>query len=167
MRITIHHHKHYDWEPLPPDVEPTQADISAGRVKPAQSGKWLMRVTKSTGDGEHTAAMVGENDIIHTILRVMRHDRIVLTRKEAVARILGGAVLPHHTHRSWLRDIEVHDGTPEMSESEIRAFFDRYREAIDLDDDDVNALVAAYLEPATAEHHVEHLKRHFKIKGAV
>jgi hypothetical protein len=166
MRIVIHHTEFYDWEPVPDDVQVTDADIRAGKVKPlARGAGWLMKVTKEIAGGTHTQLNLPEEQILAKIV----HDKTrpeggrILSRKEAVALFVAENILPHQAPRKSLTKFEVHDDGPD--EKLARAFLAPHIEANNIEKDDLEEHIAAYLEPTQAVDHVDHLHTHFKIKA--
>ena len=110
MRIVIHHHKHYDWVPVPKDVVVTEADKAAGLVLPspnAESG-WKMRITCERAEG-YTEVMLPEAQIHAYMMRAAIREGGAPTRAQAVAGYLSRHVLGVHTHRLWVTDVEVAD----------------------------------------------------------
>jgi len=160
MRIVIHVHTYYDWEPVPTDVQVTEADIKARRVKPASNGGWVMRVTKK-GD-THTQINLPEHQIAALIVEGIIRDKVVHSRADAIAHYLSRHVMPHHAHRNWMKAVETDDDGPDAVQ--FRALIDRHVEAGNIESEDVDGLVEAYLRPA---EHARHISNHFGIKGGL
>lgn len=186
MRIVIHVKSHNSWEPVPRDVEVTPHDVEAGKVKPGAAGGFVMKVPRA---GEtHVECQLTESTLIGQIIREYtdkNKQAIILTRAEAVANYLASDIVPHWTNRKHMRHIEIYDDGP--SEELFRAMLQPHLEADhgraagkNIDAEDVEEMVKAYLEPLATEydehHHVEgsahahglgvhaHLHRHFKLK---
>jgi hypothetical protein len=167
---------HYDWLPVPADVTVTPHDVAAGRVKPAANGGYSMRA-EITGDAvaadAHNESCISEQHIINEIIRAYTDkgkQKLILTRHEAVTVIMNDLIVPHHTHRRWMKHIDVHDdGGPD--EALFRASIAPHLEADhgrapgkNIDAEDVEEMVAAYLTPMTEDDHRDHLHAHFKLK---
>lgn len=164
MQITVHVNGYYDWEPLPPDAaKPTKADIESRKVKPTGNGDgYLMKVTKKADT--HTSITLPESQLIAVIIDEMcRGDRKPMTRMEAVGRYLSRHVMPHHAHRNWMQEVEVHDdgANEELFEAKIA----EQVKAGNLDELDGPPLLAAYKTPGDPQAHVDHLHVHFGIKN--
>jgi hypothetical protein len=166
MRIVVHHSKFFDWEPVPADVKVTAADLAAGKAKPMFRGEgYLMKVTKDAPDGStFTEVQISEAQICAKII----HDKCrpeggrMLTRKEAVAMYLSEHTLPQHTERAWLTKVEVEDDGP--NEALMREMLAPHAEsATHIEPEEVDALVANYMQSATADDHVKNLRGHFRI----
>jgi len=175
MRIVVHHAKYYDWQPVPEGVEVSKADIAARRVKPDNAGTgYLMRVPVEHPTGTHTEIQAGEHTIIGKIIQAYTENGRqgeILTRRAAVARLLQQNVLPHHTHPKWMQKVEVHDDGPDekLFRSLIAPHLDADHASApgkNIEPEDVEDLVKAYLEPVDAAGHVAHLSAHFKVKEA-
>jgi hypothetical protein len=162
MRIVVHLSGFYDWEPVPADVEVTDADVKAKRVKPSNDGRWLMRVTKK-GD-THTDAHLPENELIELLIHDMIRDRQVLDREQAVARYMARHVMPHHAHRAWMKDFDVQDDGPD--ESLFDQMLKPHVAAGNIDQDDFEAMREAYTKPADVASHCDVLHGHFGTKKA-
>jgi len=171
MRIVVHHDKFYDWVPVPPDTKVTEHDIAARKVRPdAKGGGFLMRI--EVGAKSHTLITVGEHTIVGKIIHVycdFGKQGHVLTRQQAVARLLQENILPHHTNGRWMRHIEVEDDGPD--EALFQAMLAPHLEADhgrgtgkNIDAEDAAALLAAYMTPHEAKAHVDHLHAHFRIQ---
>lgn len=157
MIVVIHLGKYYDWEPTPVGVVPEQADLLAKRVKPGHNGGWLMRVPKI---GEtHTTISLPEAQIVHLTMQEMIRDRRTLTRSQAVNLYLSRQVMPHHAHRSWMKRVEVDDDGPD--EALFRSMIAKHVDAGNLEAEDVEDMVVAYLAPSS---HKESITTHFGIK---
>lgn len=159
MRIVIHLTSHYDWQPVPHDVVPTPEDIAAKRVKPGVNGQWLMRVTRKVDT--HTLVTIAEEQLIIFMQGDMIRDHVVHTRQEAIGIFLSRSVMWHHAHRNWMREIDMDDDGPDEELFRERAL--RQIAVGNIDADDLDEIVAAYMTPATTEHHRDHLKHHFGI----
>lgn len=172
MHIVVHVNKFYDWLPVPDGTDVTEADVKAGRVKPGVNGGWTMKVPREKDS--HTDVLMPEHAVIQTIIQAYcENGRCgnILTRKEAVARHLGVGVMPHHAHPKWMKNIEVEDDGPD--EALFRKMLAPHLEADhgtaggkNIDADDLEALVEAYMETLDAHGHAKHLHGHFKIAGA-
>lgn len=186
MRIVIHVKNHNSWEPVPRDVVVTPEDVAAGKVRPAAAGGFLMKIPRA---GEtHVECQLTESTLIGQIIRSYtdkNKQAIILTRSEAVAEYLADQVVPHWTNRKHMRHIEIFDDGP--SEELFRAMLQPHLEADhgraagkNIDAEDVDELVKAYLTPLETDHkehhHVEgtapehglglhaHLHQHFKLR---
>lgn len=178
MRVVVHVSHYASWEPVPADVKVTEQDIKAGIVRPnARDDGYLMRVERrhKTPDGKgadtHVAAFPPEDEIIAEIIQHAMPQRggIIMSRRQALASYLGVAVLPHHSHPKRFLRIEVEDDHG-PNEALFRAMLAPYVAAVHatglplIDPEDVETLVAAYMEPATADDHAKHLHEHFRVK---
>lgn len=162
MRIVIHVDKHYDWEPVPDGVQVTKQDVDSLRVKPGAGGQMMMRVTKERTT--YTEIMLAEQSLVDMILRgTIREGIPLMTRRQAVTTMLAREVMPHHAHRSWMQHAEVHDDGPD--EKLFRSLVQRQIDAGNIDAEELEPMVAAYMEPATADDHRDHLHKHFRMKG--
>lgn len=165
MLITVHVNGYYDWEPVPADVLTTTPDfkkaIDQQRVKPGSNGQWLMRVTKKAVT--HTDVALPEGQLIAMVIQEMcRGDRQPLTRLQCAARYLSRHVMDHHAHKSWFEEFEVNDDGPDQA-----MFTARIGEHVacgNISEDDVPALLAAYLTPIAPGEHVTHFHSHFGVK---
>lgn len=170
MRVIVNVSKYYDWVPVPPDVKVTEADVKAGRVRPAaNSTGYLMRVTK-TGD-THTMCSVAESTIIALIIHeaMPQQGNQQISRKEAVGLLMARNIMPYHAHRSFMKSFEVDDDGPD--EKLFRASIAPYVEALHeasgtplIDPSEVEGLVSKYMERAAASDHVDHLHTRFNVK---
>lgn len=160
MHIIVHVAGYYDWEPLPPGVQATEEDVKAKRVKPGLNGAVLMRVPRK--GTTHTTVALPEQELGALIVADMIRDRVVRTRADAVAHYLARLVMPHHAHPKWIRDFEVSDDGAD--ESAFRALVATHVAAGNIEAEDVEDMVAAYLTPIPAG--VDHLRRHFKVARA-
>lgn len=169
MRIIAHHEKFYDWLPVPEGTVVTDEDLKTHRARPAAAGGFLMKVPVS--QETHTEMLVSEEMLIQKIISVYcDHSRCgtILTRHEALQRILREHVLPGHAHPRWLTKFEVHDDGP--NEAHFRAALAPHLEADhgrapgkNVEAEDVEELVRAYLEPLDADGHRKGLHAHFKL----
>lgn len=159
MHVTVHLSGHYDWEPLPADVVPTDADINSKRVKPAMGGGWLMRVPKKRET--HTTVHMPESEIVALVIADAVRDHAAHTRAEAVGHYLSRLVMPHHAHRSHMRGFDVLDDGPD--EALIHSAIAPHVEAGNIAAEEVDEIVAAYMTPLESSHHIDHLHRHFKV----
>lgn len=162
MIIVLHHKQFYDDVPVEPDVKVTPQAISSGKVKPAANGGWTTRVTRTIPEGTVTTVALPEHEIAAKVIEEKLKRNSTVSRKQAVALYLTEYTLPAHAHRSWLTKVETHDDGPD--ESVLRAALDRHVEAGHIDPSEVDAHVAAYMEPASAEDHRAHLHAHFRIE---
>jgi hypothetical protein len=162
MIVVVHVHTHYDWEPVPPDVTVTEADIAARKVKPGVGGAWLMRITRK--NATHTTVQIPESEIVSFIVAEMVRDKRVITRKEAAAGYLARHTMPHHAHPKWFTRIEVHGDQPDAAL--LHAEVARHVAAGNIEAESVEDMVAAYLEPVDDATHVAHMRKHFGIKEA-
>lgn len=172
MHITVKVSKFYDWEPLPAGTKtPTDADIRARRVKPSNTGGWLMRVTKELAS--ETSVRLPESQLIALIIQDNIRDKLAHTRTEALAHYLARHVMPHHADRQWMEAFDVHDDGP--SRELFEAKLDEQIKAGNIEELDRERLVEAYMRPLSkdlaeptvaqrAEHHGEHLHKHFGVK---
>ena len=161
MIIVLHHSKFYDDVPVPSDVKVTPQDIASGKVKPSANGGWTMRVTREIAGGTHTTIALPEHEIAAKVIEEKLKRNSVVSRKQAVALYLREYTLPAHTQASWLTDIKTHDDGPD--EGVLRAHLARHVEAGHIDSSEVDAHVAAYMEPTTAADHTSHLASHFRL----
>lgn len=169
MRVIAHHEKHYDWLPVPEGTTVTEEDLKAHRVRPAAAGGFLMKVPVNLATS--TEIHVSEATIIGKILHAYcDHARCgtVLTRHEALQRVLREHVLPGHAHPRWLTKFEVHDDGPD--EALFRAMLAPHLEAEhgrapgkNVEAEDLEELVRAYTEKLDAEGHARGLHAHFKL----
>lgn len=159
MRIIIHVNAHYDFEPVPDGVAPTQADINGGRVKQNAAGKWLMRVKKFRPT--HTEVMMPETQVIAQMVMDLLRNKVVVTRSEAVGRYLS-SVMVEHAHPKWMHDVEVHDDGPD--EALFSGYVAAHVACGNISKDDLVDLKEGYM---TADDHVKCLKAHFKIKDTL
>lgn len=171
MHISIHVNGYYDMHPIPTDVVVTEADLASGRVRPAAEGGHKMRVpVKSEQD---VNIVMSEADIIGTIIHAYtEHQKCgaVLTRAEAVARMLQMHIIPNHTHPKWMEQFTIHDDAG-PDEALFNAMIAPHLEADhgrapgkNIDAEDVSALLDAYMEDLDEAGHVAHMHKHFKIK---
>jgi hypothetical protein len=161
MRIVLHHSKFYDDVPVPADVKVTPADIAAGKVKPAANGGFTMRVTREIPEGTHSQINLPEYEIAAKVIEEKVRRNTTVTRKQAVALYLTEYSLPLHAHRSWLTKVEVHDDGADPAA--LKAELDRHVAAGNIDPADVEEHMAAYTQTTTADDHVDHLHKHFRI----
>ena len=160
MQIIIHVSKHYDWEPLPTNVQPTAKDIKSLRVKPSANGGWLMRTTKNVAT--HTSINLPESQIIALIIEGIVRDKVVYNRSEAVSHYLARHVMPGEAHRSWMHDFECFDegGDPMLFAQLLEPHF----EVGNISEEDRDELTKAYDKPLVNSHHVDHLHKHFGVE---
>ena len=171
MHIVVHVRGYYDWQPVPADTEVTPQDIAANRVRPSSNGGYNMRV--QCNQDTHVTVGVSEASIIATIIHAYTENGkcgAVLTRAEAVARLLATQVMPLHAHPKWFKEIECNDDTG----PDEKLFMDTITPHLDADHgrapgkniepDDLDDLRAAYMTPFDADDHVDHLHKHFKVK---
>jgi hypothetical protein len=151
MQVVMHVNAYYEWEPVPDDVTVTQDDIDARRVKPAQNGKWLMKVEK---DGPtYSTFNVPEDDLHQTLVNEMaRGAKQPMTREQLAHRFVTLHQLHHEAHPSAVQEVEVHDDGPD--EAGLRALLDTHVKCKNIRAADVERLVAKYLEPSSADSHV-------------
>lgn len=167
MQITIHVTGFFEWETVPKDVDCESKEflraVKNGKAKPATGGGWLMRVEKKCDT--HTSVNVSEDDIIQVIVQEMtRGDRKPMNRKEALARLLSRHVLPHHVHKSKMQEILVeNDAGPD--EAAFRKVLATHVDAGNLEEQDVEELVAQYMKPSGNDEHVQHLSAHFDMNA--
>src|SRR5258708_1087427 len=110
MHIVVDLAGYYDWQPLSAGVEPTEADITALRVKPTLDGKWLMKIT--VDEPTHTTISLPEVEIEDCMAHFERQG-VARTRAQVVAWYLAEKVMPHHAHPDHFESIHV-DGEPEV-----------------------------------------------------
>jgi hypothetical protein len=173
MRVVVHHHSYYDWEPVPPDVRVTPEDLASGHAKPDARGMgFLMRVTKKAPpEGTHTLVTVREDDIIHKMMHNLHpaQGRVTVTRREALAQLLVSQVMPNHAHPKHITDFEVEDDGPneELFHQIVEPFLTIQRGGTNemvLDEEDFDDLLDKYMETASPKEHVEHLHVKFGTK---
>lgn len=175
MKIVAHVNKFYDWAPVPADVQVTDADVKAMRVKSSGGGGWLMRVTREVPT--HTDIQLPESQIIALIIEGIIRDKVALTRRQAVSTYMARHVMPHHAHKSWMTGFEVSDDGPD--EALFTAKVTELSQALNasgnpiIDPLDIPELLEAYMEPFDAdehdnhaEAHAAHMCKHFNVKVA-
>lgn len=172
MRVTIFHDQHYDFEPLPADIVPTEADKVSGRVIPsANNDGWRVRVTRKL-EGNHTSVAVSEGTIIARLIHdaMPNQGRQTLTRKQALGQLLAINVMPKHAHSKGFTRIHVEcDDGPD--EKLFRELVTPYTLALDvhgeplIDPIEFDARLAAYMTPDKADDHAAHLHEKFKVKA--
>lgn len=163
-QVVLHVNGYYDWEPVPKDVTVTDEDIEAMRVKQGQDGSWLMKVEKTENADSLTTISVAEDELFVTIVGEMtRGDKQPLTRLQALHRYIARHHLDHNTHQDWIDEVEVDDSGPD--EAGLRAYIDTHVKAGNIKERDVERLVAKYMEPSTATHHVDHLHNMFEVSS--
>ena len=161
MRIVVHHSTRYEFHPVPPGIAVEEDDKLSGRAKPDASGTgWLMRVPV-VADTETTVCL-SEATLIHEMFHDARRS-MFLSRKAAAGHFLHDHMRKHHSHPRWVTKIEVHDDGPD--EALARAILTPHVAADTIDAADLEAHIAAYLEPADAAAHVAHMSGRFKVKG--
>lgn len=164
MRIFIHVSSFYDWEPVPADVEVTEADIKALRVKPADTGGWLMRVSKSLPNGEltHTDVQMPEGELVALIIDDAIKQRNFLNRAEAAGHYVARHVAAHNFHRAWVKSVEALDegGEPEKFAAEV----DRFVEVGRLSAEDKDDLLERYAEQFTTAELEAFLQKRLGVK---
>ena len=77
----------------------------------------MIRRVEKVGNppGRHPAdIIVPENQITAQIVMSHVRDREVLTRTQAIVNHVSRHVVPEFAEDSWVTDVEVHEGTPEM-----------------------------------------------------
>lgn len=174
MKIVVDVSGYYEWEPVPPDVKVTDADVRARTVKPMQGGGYLMRVPRD--QATQVEAHVGEDRVWAMIEQVYIRSGRIITRKEAAATFLNDYVMPQHAHRRHVRSFTVEDDhdDAERQAAMVEAFRAhltklsgienaRTRAPI-IDPGDVDAIVEAYAQPTTSDEHACHMHAHFGVK---
>lgn len=163
MRLIIHHRKFYDWEPLPSDVEVTDRDIKAGRVKPSAGGSWLYRVTRD--QPTYTEVGLPESELIAIIIRDLVRDNVVHDRAEALCRYVARYTLGHHAHGSWISSFELQDDEgPQVAA--LEAALDEHDAVGNVEPEDREQVLAAYAVTHTSAQLVEALCKHFRVAAA-
>lgn len=182
MRVTIHLSSFYEWVDVPDDVKVTPEDIQAGIVrpminnKPGDPPKYQMQITIKAET--HNGTTIKESDIFEKIVQAYqpqggsRH----LSRREAVAELLGANVLPIQAHPSHITLVEVED------DHDDEAIHGEHAEALRarltflstvtsartrlpiIAPADIDELVEKYVEPAKSHDHAEHLHKHFRVQ---
>lgn len=163
MRIVVHVNKYYDWVPVPSDVQVADTDVRSGLVKPASGGGWSMRVTKEAVS--HTTVCIPEAQVIAKIIheKTRPEGGRTFTRRQAVAHYLAEQVMPHHAHRDWITDFEIHDDGPD--EAMCRSMVQTHVDAKNIHQNDLELHVASYIEAADHTAHTAHLRSHFKVEA--
>jgi hypothetical protein len=143
MRITVDIKGFYDWVPVPPNTEISEADLASGLVKKMADDQWSMRVTVKSPDPkqEHTVG-IPETAIAQMFAARAKIGRDV-SREEAVAELLRKS-FEQHLHPSHLIKIHVDDGeidkaiiTDALKAVGVESIDDnveRYLEEVDLED---------------------------------
>lgn len=176
MRVVVHHTEYFEWEPVPPDVTITEADVAAGKVRPAARQmpgtdrlapvNWTMRVAKTAPNGTHTEAHVPDEMIFHTLFhRDVRPLR--LSRRQGLALHLAKYVYPERLPTSSITDVEVHDDGPAVAA--VKALLDTHVAAGNIDASEHAEHMAKFTEShaphkSHADAHTEHLRTHFRVK---
>ncbi len=172
MHAILHLNRFYNWEPVPRDVTVTPVDVASGKVMPDRNGGYRMRVVRQ-GPTFLTCCITESiiiAKIIHEKTDVRRRAGRTFTRKQAVAHVIMEHLLDGAAEWAWITSVEVHDDGPdeklfrEMLEPHTKSFHGRTGN-LAIDPKDVRAHVAAYMEPATAKDHAEHLTQHFGTKA--
>ena len=175
MRVTVHHTRFYEWDPVPEDVLLTEQDVLSGKIRPAARqlpgkprlwhGNWDMRVTRELDT--HTEFHVDEATIFHALfhkdVRALR-----LTRRQAVALLLSKYAVPERFPEAPATDVMVHDDGPD--EAVFRSLISAHLASGLLNQAQHDEHVSKYLE-THSDHsaaHEEHLRGHFGLpaKGA-
>lgn len=168
MLIIAHINRHYDWLPVPADIEVTKEHIEQQKVKQDAGGGWLARVEREADT--HVEIGISEDEIVCTILEGVLRDKIVYTRRRAAVIYVARHHMPHHAHRSWIEAFEIHDDGPTDAE---KAFFgDRVKffvSAGKIPSQDLAELEEAYASCAAdrAERHealLANLHNHFDVE---
>ena len=165
MRIVTHLSGFLDWVDVPDDVEVTLADIQSGKVMPAPNWtaarpKWRAKVERKM-DTINTSG-IAEEDIIQAIIGAYTEKgkcRRIMTRHEAVEQFMRGRCGDNFA-QTHMKHVEVYDDGPD--EDLFRKILATHLEADhgkaegkNVDAEDVDALVAAYVTPppgSDAEH---------------
>ena len=173
MRVIVDVKAYYDWEPVPPDVMVTEQDLRSGRVKPgARNGNFLMKVKKVKDT--YTECMIAESTIIARIIHEMmpQEGSTPLTRKDAIGNLMAKNIMPHHAHPSFMKKFTVEDDGPD--EALFRQMVTPYTVAPQeeggeplIHPDELESMVARYLEPSAPQDHVDHLHKRFNVKKVV
>lgn len=174
MRVILHLSRYYDWEPVPPDVKLTPADIAGPLVVLGHDpGTFRMRVEKP--GPTHRTVTIGEQTIIGMILYEkldVRRGGATLSRKQAIAHVIQLALEDDkrcHAQWQWITKIEMEDDGPNpqlldtMLKPHLSAIHGR-RGTVHLTPDEHAAHTAAYNEPVDTAAHLAHLHAHFGVK---
>jgi hypothetical protein len=170
MRVVVQVSAHYDWEKIPSDVDVKPADIKSGRVKPAANGGYTMKVTRK----RDTTTLVGlsEETIIQRIIHEMMPNQggVPHSRVEAVGQIMARQVMGDHAHPKFMKGfiVETDDGPDEALFRKLVTPFtvtlhDASGEPL-IAPEDLEPLVAKYMEKTTPQDHVNHLHDKFHVK---
>lgn len=170
MRVLVHVSAFYDWKPVPEDVKVTQADVKAGRVKPAATGGFLMKVTQKTQS--YTTVCISEETVIQRIIHELMPAQgcVLHSRKEAIGQILARNVMPDQAHPKFMLGFEVEsDSGPdeELFHKLVSPFTTVVHEAsgqVLISEEDMEAALTKYLEKATVQDHIDHLHTKFNVK---
>jgi hypothetical protein len=171
MRVVVKVSKFYDWKPVPPDVTVTEADIKSLKVKPAAGGGFVMRTVVQ--QPSETTVTFTEAAIIALIIHeaMPQQGSMQTSRKEAVGLLLARNVMPYHAHRSFMQGFQVDDDGPheELFRAKLAPYLAAVHEASGeplIAADELEGLVAKYMEKAAPEDHVDHLHTRFNVKKA-
>jgi hypothetical protein len=174
MRVVAHLKAFYDQVPVPEGTEVTKADIAAGRARMKRDGSgWTMRV-KKTVDTHNLTALPELEIVKHAIsLAMPKRGAQLLTRKQVVADYLATQPYVDAFDHGDIKHFEVHDdaGPDEKLFRETAAPFLSALYAPTgkplLSAEQLEKMVAAYLEPLDAQGHVDHLHTRFGVAKAV
>ncbi len=175
MRVVVQVSAHYDWERVPADVEVTPADIKSSRVKPSANGGYTMKVVRKPEEGSWTLACISEEAIVQRIIHEMMPNQgcVPHTRVEAVGQIMARQVMPDHAHPKFMKSfvVECDDGPDEaFFRKMVTPFTTATHQASGqplIDPDDLEPLVAKYMEKASPQDHIDHLHAKFHVKKEV
>ena len=170
MRVVVDVSAFYDWERVPADVEVKPADIKSGRAKPATNGGYLMKVTKKMDT--HTTVSISEETIIQRIIHEMMPAQgcVPHTRIEAVGQIMARQVMVDQAHPKFMKSftVDTDDGPDEvLFRKLVTPFTEAVHEASGqtlIPVEDLESLVATYMEKTTPQDHVDHLHEKFHVK---
>jgi hypothetical protein len=172
MRVLIHLKAFYDQAAVPDDVAVTPADIKSGKVKPGKFGGYTARVTRQMET--HSTVTIDERSLIQRLVfelipRPGLRKMGPCNRRQLVAELLDGNVLPEVAHPKHITSFEVEsDQGPDeaLCRSTLALYTDAQHHLTGeplIDPADVEAIVAKYMEPATHQDHVDHLHARFGV----
>jgi hypothetical protein len=174
MRVIVHLSRFYNWEDVEPDVVLKPEEIAGPLIMPGRlPGQYKMRVERP--GPKHRGVFMSEATIINKIIdeRVdVRRSGQIISRRQAAAHVVRLSLDDGryaHAVWDWITGFEVHDDGP--SEELIRAKLEPHATAVHgrtgrvhIPGDEHDAIVAAYMEPADAQAHVDHMHAHFRVK---
>lgn len=115
MIITIDVGSYYDWEPM--EGKPSDADVLALKVKPADNGGWLQKVVR---EGATYTSVGMPEDEINNVMAHFERIGAPKSRERVVAWYLEEKISPHHAHTDHWTKISVH------CEPEVEAFLNKH-----------------------------------------